>query len=180
MRLRLPKHLRKTAIGLSLMLIPLSLLGVHLLLQNEFGTARELRRTVTETVETRRLLSELLTLHLDMETGMRGYVLSGNEVFLEPYNRSYRRRGELLARLEPHLASDPGSAELLADIVRNSNAKLAFTREGVEMARAGQRDAAIAPRVRDDAGWTRSGSRSMNSMRSKSAISTRWCATIRV
>ena len=43
---------------------------------------------VNHTYEVLNELDQLLTATVDAETGVRGYVISGNEVFLEPYNNA--------------------------------------------------------------------------------------------
>lgn len=43
----------------------------------------------------------------DAESGQRGYLLTGNTVFLEPYERSVGTLSEDLARLEANVRSDP-------------------------------------------------------------------------
>src|ERR1700678_2079682 len=44
---------------------------------------------VTHTHEVLQEFDEILTLTVDAETGVRGYVVTGNEVFLEPYNNAW-------------------------------------------------------------------------------------------
>lgn len=140
----MPHILRRTLQALALLLIPASLLGVNILLQSEFGAARELRDSVDDTVETRTMLSEILALHLDMETGMRGYVLSGNEAFLEPFERAGAERAALIARLRAQFADDPQSRAILERIVRNSDRKFGFGSKIVADVRAGRADIAAA------------------------------------
>ncbi|QYU70568.1 CHASE3 domain-containing protein [Leptolyngbya sp. 15MV] len=144
MRFWTPEILRRTVPALALLLIPASLLGVHVLLQSEFGAARELRNSVDEAVETRTMLSDLLALHLDLETGQRGYVLSGNEAFLEPYERAHRQRAELIARLQARFADNPQSAAIMNRLVRNSDRKFAISSKAVADVRAGRTDVATA------------------------------------
>ncbi len=90
---------RSAVLAVAFVFVPLSLLGVHFLIAQEFEEVRTLRSTAERTVETRDQLSQLLTLHLDVETGVRGYVLTGNVDFLDPYFAAVPRRDSLFARL---------------------------------------------------------------------------------
>jgi PAS domain S-box-containing protein len=136
--------LRRFVMVAGLGLIPAALLGVHFLLQNEFATVRELRTTVDQTVRTREDLTQLLALHLDLETGSRGYALTGDEAFLEPYNDAYQERQKLIDALRSHLERDRRSKALLDDLSKSSDRKFAFVRQVVSEVRAGRRDDAAA------------------------------------
>jgi diguanylate cyclase (GGDEF)-like protein len=57
---------------------------------------------------------ELLTNRLEMETGLRGFMLSGEESFLEPYNQGEVEFANVIDRIRERGVSERGS-ELLAD-----------------------------------------------------------------
>ncbi|MCP4692467.1 MAG: hypothetical protein GY859_30770 [Desulfobacterales bacterium] len=61
----------------------------------------------------------LQTLALDMESGARGYLLTGEEPFLDPYRAAGRRFDEGLAELGKLVKDDPANAGALAEIGRN-------------------------------------------------------------
>ena len=90
---------RSTVLTIAFFLVPLSLLAVHFLIAQEFEEVRTLRSKAERMVETRDQLSQLLTLHLDVETGVRGYVLTGNSDFLTPYFAAVPRRDSVFAKL---------------------------------------------------------------------------------
>ncbi len=52
---------------------------------------------------------------VDMETGMRGYLLAGKEDFLEPYNSGKQRFGRLIDELSETVSDNPPQVELLAE-----------------------------------------------------------------
>ena len=81
---RRPWVMRALAIA-TIIAVPALLLGVNHLLSREFVEIRELRQAVDQSYSTRAQLMRLLSLHQDLETGQRGYVLTGRSMFLAPY-----------------------------------------------------------------------------------------------
>ena len=134
--------LRRLLTLATLALVPLMLFGVYAGVNAEFRDVRQLRETSEQTVETRALLAELLVMHTDAETGVRGYVITQDEQFLQPYNSALNRREPLFRALETN--SDPAVRERLPALrllseqkLANAFANLASVRAGnVEQARA--------------------------------------------
>ena len=62
------------------------------------------------------MANQLLTTAVDMETGMRGYLLAGKEEFLEPYNAGHEKFDTLLASLAKTVDDNPAQVALLGDI----------------------------------------------------------------
>lgn len=60
--------------------------------------------------------SKIETAAVDMETGMRGYLLAGKEGFLEPYNQGNRRFFNLTNELSNTVSDNPAQVQLLAEI----------------------------------------------------------------
>ncbi len=56
---------------------------------------------------------------IDMETGMRGFMLSGKESFLEPYNSGSKRFFELIQSLKTTVSDNPEQVALLEEIEQN-------------------------------------------------------------
>ncbi|MDH3359948.1 MAG: CHASE3 domain-containing protein, partial [Desulfobulbaceae bacterium] len=50
---------------------------------------------------------------VDMETGMRGYLLAGKEEFLDPYKNGQKRFVEQIAKLQKTVDDNPAQVELL-------------------------------------------------------------------
>lgn len=53
---------------------------------------------------------------VDMETGMRGYLLAGEEGFLDPYNAGGRRFEEMTAELKGDVSDNPAQVQLIEEI----------------------------------------------------------------
>jgi PAS domain S-box-containing protein len=111
---------RKAFAFAALALVPTSLLGLHIGVQSEFEKARALRNTVEETLVSRDRLSALLSLHLDIETGVRGYVLTEDETFLRPFLVAAPRRNELLADLKGDAVGDANLTPILERLEQSS------------------------------------------------------------
>ena len=102
-----------------------------------FGQTEALRREVIRSYETRADLARILSLHQDIETGQRGYVLTSDARFLKPYDDA----NAALDAAFLALARDENSAWLtprLAELRDNSRRKQQFAREAVELTRVGR------------------------------------------
>lgn len=58
---------------------------------------------------------------VDMETGMRGYLLAGKEDFLAPYTEGKKRFSRLVSDLKSTVSDNPAQVQRLSDIERNIN-----------------------------------------------------------
>ncbi|NQZ60331.1 MAG: methyl-accepting chemotaxis protein, partial [Lentisphaeraceae bacterium] len=87
---------------------------------------RKLIRDTTGWVEhTHNVISQAMKIEaaaVDMETGMRGYLLAGQEDFLAPYNSGSKRFQELIAELSKTVVDNPGQVKLLSETVDNIGA----------------------------------------------------------
>lgn len=68
---------------------------------------QEAVRSQKESRDTLLNLDETLTLAVDMQTGMTGFVVNGNETYLDPYIRAKTEIKEKLASLRTLMADDP-------------------------------------------------------------------------
>ncbi|PKF80389.1 chemotaxis protein [Vibrio sp. vnigr-6D03] len=59
---------------------------------------------------------------VDMETGMRGFLLAGQEGFLEPYVNGRTRFGNLVTELKETVSDNPAQVQRLSEIQSNINA----------------------------------------------------------
>lgn len=59
---------------------------------------------------------ELLTMVVDMETGKRGFLITGDEVFLEPFNWSLPAWDEKIQTLAVQVSDNPPQVELLMEV----------------------------------------------------------------
>ena len=78
------------------------------------------------------------------ETGQRGYLLTGDESYLQPYQQAVRDLDDTVLRLHQVVADDPKSAELVRRIEHGKTDKVSELARTVELAHSGNRDAAIA------------------------------------
>ena len=139
--MKLPASLRNTRGLISLILA----LGAALLLIgiNETGynqSTRALDR-IEEYNATRNAVNRLLQLVLDAETGSRGYLLTGDPRYLEPYNAAVAEISQNLDRLRN--SYPPGAAETatVGQLTRHVQRKLAEMDLSVRMRKQGNEEA---------------------------------------
>jgi len=84
---------------------------------------------------------------VDMETGMRGYLLAGKEAFLEPYNNGSQAFSQLAASLSQTVNDNPAQVKLLGEIKDNINA---WKKDVTEPAIALRRDVLSGKKTMDD------------------------------
>ncbi|MDB5623920.1 MAG: histidine kinase, partial [Devosia sp.] len=99
---------------------------------------------VVEAREARSAATDLRSSLLDAETGQRGYLLTGNEVYLEPYAAALERLPEFQERLFSVLVPYPQAQEPLAELNRTIDFKLNELARTIELTRTGQREQALA------------------------------------
>lgn len=111
-------------------------------LSREFGTARSVRQEINFSYSSGQQLQRVLSLLQDGETSQRGYVISGNPEFLEPYTAAVSMIGPQLDRLVAMLnqsTADPADIQHLQRLVAR---RLGFFSETVNARRAGETDRA--------------------------------------
>lgn len=79
---------------------------------------------------------------LNAETGQRGFLLTGEEIYLEPYVRGIEETRKYLAQLKTQ-AKDPRDIERVAVIGPVVEKKLAEMAQTIALAKGGQRDEAL-------------------------------------
>ncbi len=73
---------------------------------------------------------------VDMETGMRGYLLSGKDDFLEPYTNGKKRFYERVSELKKTVSDNPAQVTLLEDIQENiTNWQTNVTESAIDLRR---------------------------------------------
>ena len=83
---------------------------------------KELNNWVEHTYEVIAQANDIIAAGVDMETGMRGYLLAGKEEFLDPYKGGQKRFGELVASLSQTVNDNPAQVKLLSEIKDNIDA----------------------------------------------------------
>src|SRR5215471_9874589 len=74
--------------------------------------AADAEQSVNRTIEIRQEARDLLTITLNAETAIRGFLLSDDEAFLEPYRTAPRQLSETIARLTALTATIPFSCKV--------------------------------------------------------------------
>src|SRR5262249_19355669 len=80
---------------------------------------------------------------LDMESSQRGYLLTGDPGYLDPYLRDAASIEKTVATFERLYQNDPQNAAIVADILHLVRDKQAELAETIALARGGHRDAAM-------------------------------------
>jgi signal transduction histidine kinase/CheY-like chemotaxis protein/HPt (histidine-containing phosphotransfer) domain-containing protein len=147
-------------------LIPILLLVALMIV---FGTlttraTRDSQYWVDHTYTVINRLQQELQGVIDMETGTRGYLISGNEAFLGSYNSARHTVFAAAEELQRDLADNPEQTTRLSDLMVAVNAKVDALVQGVALAKAGHRDE-VLDRIR-----TGTGPSSMDELRHKVAV----------
>lgn len=106
---------------IAIILVPLLLLFAGVELVNEFSSGRELRAEVDRSYRTRLQIERVFSQMQDIETGGRGFILTGEERYLEPYDKARSQldsQFELMGRLfekEPEQLADFNQLRWLKD-----------------------------------------------------------------
>ncbi|CAB3628556.1 histidine kinase [Achromobacter marplatensis] len=108
-------------------------------------------KAVDRTTETLRQLSLFNSALKDAEIGQRGYLLTGDVTYLQPYLRSLRLIDQRLALVKEATSNDSAQRRIVSDIEGITRQKLAELHETVEMRKAGNVEGAMAV-VRTDSG----------------------------
>jgi CheY-like chemotaxis protein/CHASE3 domain sensor protein len=98
----------------------------------------------THTLEVMQRIDGLLSSLKDAETGQRGYLLTGREGYLEPYNNARADIPGEFQQLRRLTANNPHQQELLSQIEHFSDQKLGELQETIVLKRAGNMDGALA------------------------------------
>lgn len=136
------RHLPKMTLAtLSLLIVAM----VFLFLQTT-AKEREARAEVTAVIDILADLRDVVRTGVDAETGSRGYLLTEDPVFLEPYDRARSIWLSDIDRLESKfdMMDEPENVLATQRIHALAEKKLDFMSKVVTLTRQGQRDVAIA------------------------------------
>lgn len=118
--------------------VPLALFGINAILAREFAESERHANAVARSFETREQLRLFLSLHQDMETGQRGFALTGNPLFLTPYTGARRQLDGVLARLETLIAGERTNSGALDQLRAASRAKLDVVERDIAIVQQGR------------------------------------------
>jgi signal transduction histidine kinase/DNA-binding response OmpR family regulator/CHASE3 domain sensor protein len=108
-------------------------------------------KSLTQTIEAMAQLNAVLSTLKDAETGQRGYLLTGDEAYLEPYSTAVGALPSEFNVLRGLVAGRPQQQKRLEALESLASQKMDELRQTVELRRAGHADAALAV-VRTDRG----------------------------
>ncbi len=129
----------------ALLLLLLLLLGTACALAG----LRDSEQWIMHTNEVRIELSNLQVAFIDAETGQRGYLAAGQEVFLEPYTRALGVWRSSFDKVRNLTADNPRQQRLLADLEPLLEHKLDDMKSGLEARKRGAPSADLLPLLVD-------------------------------
>ena len=113
----------KMAISLALALLAACILiGIN---ETGFNRSTAALDDIAEASRTRGSLNRVLQHVLDAETGSRGYLLTGDPRYLEPYNAAVAEIGQQLDALRVIYTPNADEFRVLGQLTRNVQQKLA-------------------------------------------------------
>jgi signal transduction histidine kinase len=129
----------KMAISLALALLAACILiGIN---ETGYDQSTNALDEIAEASGTRNSLNRVLQYVLDAETGSRGYLLTGDPRYLEPYNAAVAEIGHQLDSLRTVYTASPEEYATLGALTRNVQRKLAEMDLSVRMRKQGNEDA---------------------------------------
>jgi methyl-accepting chemotaxis protein len=123
---------------------PLALLVVGAVAYQMTDHLRQTRNALLETIEERAAIAGLQLRLVDAETGQRGYLLTGQDSYLEPYRSAVAAVASDLDRLNRDTAGDPAQQARIQALRPLIAAKLDELRRTIALRRSRGFDAAIA------------------------------------
>jgi diguanylate cyclase (GGDEF)-like protein len=96
----------------------------------------------THTYEVITKLETTISLLVDAETGHRGYVITGDEKFLEPYYAATPHIEATISELRRLTSDNPSQQQRMPELERRSATRLAIIKEVIELRRRNEIDAA--------------------------------------
>jgi len=129
----------KMAISLALALLAACILiGIN---ETGYDQSTNALDEIAEASRTRASLNRVLQYVLDAETGSRGYLLTGDPRYLEPYNAAVAEIGHQLDALRVTYTANQDEYATLGALTRNVQRKLAEMDLSVRMRKQGNEDA---------------------------------------
>ena len=125
---------RKTEIAIALMLV--LLLGIGFVAYRSSTEFIASSAQVVHSREVRGNLQRILSLVEEIETGQRGYIITGESSFLEPYQRAADKIQERLAHVKTLTAHEPELRAQIETLVSLVNSRIAFAAESIDLRRS--------------------------------------------
>lgn len=132
---------RLPRMAISLPLALLAVVGLILINEASFRNSTDAVADMQEAQLTRGALNDLIQTILDAETGQRGYLLTGDERYLEPYNGAINQVNQQLDTLRTMFTPHPTQLGEFGIMSRHISRKLAELDLSIRMRRDNKEDA---------------------------------------
>ena len=109
-----------------------------------FQTLKADSALVVHSGDTLTALEDVLSTVKDAETGQRGYLLTGKDSYLDPYNAAVREIGSRLDRLQRLTIDNPSQQDRLGSLKQHIGAKLAELKQTIDLHQTQGQAAALA------------------------------------
>lgn len=141
---RLGRRRFRLAVGLGAGIFAGLLVITGLELKREFASAATLRAAVERSYDTRLRIQSLFSLLQDAETGQRGYIITGDERFLQPYDQALTQLGAQMEDLGALFGDDQAQAVDHLRLSERIARKRQTMRLSIALRETGQAQAAVA------------------------------------
>ena len=136
-----PRVVRQTAVLAGAAVV---LAGMVLLLLRDFERTQDAAGWVVHTYRVINSAESVMSMMKDAETGERGYLLTGDESYLAPYNSAIAALPRGLNELKDLTSDDPGQQARWIEINRLTDERLSVLKRAIELRTASEVDAALA------------------------------------
>lgn len=106
--------------------------------------ADQLRAAEIEAQDQQAMMMAVLSAHQDLETGQRGYLLTGKDEFLLPFTAGSNELDRIIPQVRDAFAKDKAQRTRFAALERLSHSKREFSRRLVDLRRNGHAEESIA------------------------------------
>jgi signal transduction histidine kinase/CheY-like chemotaxis protein/CHASE3 domain sensor protein len=130
--------------SLALMAVIVFFVVTGLLAWQNIRTIRDDNEKVIQSQQTVRAFNEVLSSVQDAETGQRGFLLTGNDRYLEPYRAALASLPARLDTIRTAVRDNPAQQARLTELTARVQEKLAELKETIELRQARGFDAAVA------------------------------------
>lgn len=134
----------RVVVGLASAILAVLLVVTGLELRREFASASALRAAVERSYDTRLQIQSVFSLLQDAETGQRGYIITGDERFLEPYDEALTQLDAQMAALGALFGGDDAQAVDHLRLSERITRKRLTMERSIDLREAGRTDAAFA------------------------------------
>ena len=97
--------------------------------------------SVAHSQEVLGLAADVLLTLVDAETGQRGFIITGKDDFLQPYNAALGRLDERLAKLQGKTKDNPRQQDNIRKLAAMTTNRLALLEEGITLRRKSDQEA---------------------------------------